>query len=73
MQNADNVSWGWEREEAKGQRFFCLNFSCLAIKYEFTSFISFIHIMNVYISTEKHWDGLVTKYDKIEKILQLGV
>ena len=31
-----------------------------------TSFISFIHIMNVYISTgKKHWDGLVTKYDKI--------
>ena len=35
----------WEREEAKGQRrFFCLNFSCLAIKYEFY----FIYIIDAY-------------------------
>ena len=32
------------------------------------SFISFIHIINVYISVgQKHWDGLVTKYDKIRE------
>ena len=44
----------WEREEAKGQRFFCLNFSCLAIKYEFY-FIYIIYTYNecVYFNREK--------------------